>query len=285
MGQTPTLKTHYRLRLQSHFGFAKVPFNKNLRATHMFDARGQREMYMGLMLWVQVLGIALLCGPTGVGKSITIRRFLGDLDEQRFRVLHVTSIPSTTTGFLRLLNRALGLPMRQHSVDLFAQAQHHLTDRSASDGPHPLLVLDDAEGLQPDLLDILRRLTAYELDAEDRFSVIISGTEELLRTLRHPSLQPLCTRVSYANSLQGFTLEDTRNYVAFHMQRAGGPKDLITDPAATVLFHATQGRPRKLNQLALQALIQAAAEGRDQLDANFIKAVVDCHPLFNAGAS
>lgn len=285
MGQTPTMKTHHRLRLQAHFGFTRVPFNKNMRAADMFDARAQRELAQGLLLWSQVRGIALVTGPTGVGKSITIRRFLSRLDEQRFRVLHFASMPSTPTGFLRLLNRTLGLPMRQHTVDLFDQAQRHLTDRAVHDGPHPLLVLDDAEGMQPEVLDIVRRLTAYELDAEDRFSVLISGTDELLRTLRTPVLQPLCTRVSFASALQGFTLEDARNYVAFHIRRAGARDDLFSDPATTQMFHATQGHPRRLNQLALQALIQAAAAGHDTLDANFIKMVIQHHPLLSGGPS
>lgn len=285
MSRTPTLPTHHKLRLQAHFGFTRVPFNKNLRAMDMFDSREQRQLLRGLLLWSQVGGIALVVGPTGVGKSITVRRFLAELDEARFRVLHLTSVPTTPTGFLRAVNRALGLPMRLHTVDLFDQAQRNLTDRKIDEGPHPLLVLDDAEGLSVELLDLVRRLTAYALDSEDRFSVLITGTDELLRTLRDPRLQPLCSRVGYARPLRPFTLEDTRNYVMFHLTRADGPKELFSDQATTVLFHASVGTPRSINQLALQALIQAAVEGRDAIDAEFVEDVVNAHPLYPGGVS
>lgn len=285
MSRSPTVATHHKLRLQAHFGFSRVPFNKNLRALDMFDSREQRDLLRGLLLWSQIGGIALVVGATGVGKSITVRRFLADLDEARFRILHVTSIPTTPTGFLRTINRALGLPMRLHAVDLFDQAQRHLTDRNVDDGPHPLLVLDDAEGLSVDLLDRVRRLTSYALDSEDRFSILITGTDDLLRTLRDPRLQPLCSRIGYTRPLRPFTLEDTRNYIAFHVARADGPKDLFSDTAATALFHASMGTPRSINQLALQALIQAAVDGHDTLDGTFVEDVVNAHPLYPGGVS
>ena len=139
---------------------------------------------------------ALVPAAPGVGKSITIRRFVGDLDDARFRVVHVTSVPSSAVGFLRVLNRALDLPMRSHAADLFDQAQRHLAQRADDSSPHPLLIVDDAEGLSADLLDILRRLTAHGLDGEQRFSILLSGTDDLLRTLRDPVLEPLRTRFS-----------------------------------------------------------------------------------------
>lgn len=283
MSRSPTVPAHHKLRLQAHFGFSRVPFNKNLRAVDMFDSRQQRELLHALHLWSQVGGLALVTGPTGVGKSITVRRFLAELDDARFRVLHLTSVPTTPTGFLRTINRVLGLPMRTHTADLFDQAQRHLTDRAVDDGPHPLLVLDDAEGLAVELLDIARRLTAYGLDAEDRFSILITGTDDLLRTLRDPRLQPLCSRFGYARPLRPFTLEDTRNYVAFHVTRVEGRKDLFSDAAVTVLFNASMGTPRSINQLALQALIQAAVAGQDTLDAPFVEDVVNGHPLYTGG--
>lgn len=285
MSRSPTLPTHHKLRLQSHFGFTRVPFNKNMRALDMFDSRQQRELLRGLLLWSQVGGLALVVGPTGVGKSITVRRFLAELDDARFRILHLASVPTTPTGFLRTVNRALSLPMRLHAADLFEQAQQHLTNRNADDGPHPLLVLDDAEGLSVELLDVARRLTSYALDAEDRFSILITGTDDLLRTLRDPRLQPLCSRIGYARPLRPFTLEDARNYVTFHVSRAEGPKDLFSDAAAGVLFHASLGTPRSINQIALQALIQAAVEGRDTLDGPFVEDVINAHPLYAGGTS
>ena len=279
---TPTIPEPHLRRIQAHFRFSKVPFRKNMFAREMFDSRSQREILYGLLLWVVVHGIALIEGKSGVGKSITLRRFLQELDEQRFRVVHLANHVTTPMGFLRSLNRALGLPMRAHAADLFDAAQKHLVDKTEDQAPHPLLVLDDAEGMSAEVLDIVRRLTAWSLDAEDRFSVLICGTDQILRTLRQPTLEPLCSRFSYARTLQSFTMEDTRNYIIFHLQRADSRPDLFSDDAVRRVFQASQGRPRNINQVALQALVEAAVQGIDQITGDFVATVIANHPLYRS---
>lgn len=269
-----------RRRLRSHFGFSKMPFCNSMWASRMFDSSSQRELLHSLGMWTEVKGIALVTGPSGVGKSITLRRFAQQLDEDRYRVIDFSYVPTTTTGFLRSLNRKLGLPMRAHTADLFDAAQTHLATFEQEHGPHPVLVLDDAEGLQVAVVDAIRRLTSYDLDAEDRFSVLISGTDELLETLRHSDLSPLRTRVSFAQSLKPFGLEDTTNYVRFHLGRADVDPKLFTDAAIKRLFQASQGRPRSINQLAVQALIQAAVLGRDTMDGDMMATLIAAHPFY-----
>ena len=50
-------------------------------------------------------------------------------------------------------------------------------------------------------------------------------------------------------------------------------------------IHASQGRPRSINQLALQSLIQAAVEGRDQIDGDFMAGQIAAHPLSEGPAA
>jgi type II secretory pathway predicted ATPase ExeA len=278
---TPTIPDNHRRRLQSNFGFDKVPFRKNMHANEMYDSRSQRELLAGLTMWTEVRGLALSTGPSGVGKSITIRRFATGLDEARYRVVHLTYATLTAHGFLRSLNRALGLPMRGFAADLFDQAQQHLCTHADDRGPHPLLILDDAEAMGVDAFDVVRRLTAYNLDAEDRFSILVTGTDDVLRTLRHPKLEPLRNRFGFAQTLKPFGLEDARNYINFHIRRAGGKPNLLSDDASRRVFQASKGRPRAINQLCLQLLIAAAIEGMEELTGTFVQAQIAAHPLYD----
>jgi type II secretory pathway predicted ATPase ExeA len=269
-------------KLRSHFGFSKMPFNKNIWAAQMFDSSAQRELLHSLDMWIEVKGIALITGQSGVGKSITLRKFVQQLDDSRYQVIDFTYLPCTITGFLRSLNRKLGLPMRVHASDLFDAAQTHLAVFQKEHGPHPILVLDDAEGLRVQVIDAIRRLTSYDLDAEDRFSVLMSGTDEVLELLRHPDLAPLRTRVSYAQTLKPFGLEDTQNYIRFHLDRASLDPKLFSDVASKRLFQASMGCPRSINQLAMQALIQTAVLGRDTIDAELMDSVISAHPFYQS---
>ena len=271
-----------KLRFKTHFSFSRMPFAKGVQAQRMFDSSSQRELIQGLGMWLEVKGLCGVTGPAGAGKSITLRRFAQDLDQARFRVVSFSFLPTTPNGFLRSLCRALCLPMKLQSADLFDQVQAYLRCHQQDQGSHPLIVVDDCEGLPVSVLDLLRRLTSAELDSEDHFSLVLSGTDELLRKLAHPSLESLRTRLSFVETLRPFNLEDTRNYVRYHLEHAGVAPKLISDQAVQHLFLASQGRPRNINQLATQALIRAAVQGRDEIDGDFMGAVIAAHPMYQA---
>ena len=271
-------------RLRGHFGFTRAPFSKYMWAANMYDSSSQRELLAGLQMWLELKGIALVIGPSGVGKSITLRRFVKELDDARYRVLLLSCLPSTPHGFLRSLSRELGLPMRQHTADLFDQVQKRLVELGQAEGPHPVVVLDDAEGLRVSVMDVLRRLTSAHLDEQDHFSLVLAGTEELLHNLQVPQLAPLRSRVGFACQLRPYGLEDTRQYVAYQLQRASVEARVFSDQAVKHIFQASRGYPRSVNQLALQALIAAAIAGRDAIDGDFMQRVCKTHPLYQGAA-
>jgi len=283
MTDSPEPTKPQKRRLKAHFGFARMPFSKYAWASQMYDSVSQRELIAGLHMWTEIGGIAVVTGTTGVGKSITLRRFVHDLDEARTRVIHFGHLPTTVHGFLRSLNRGLGQPMRQHTADLFDQAQTHLVGYQQERGAHPLLLIDDAEGIRVSVADTLRRLTAYELNGEDRFSILMLGTEDLLGVLLHPQLASLRSRVVYAHQLRPFAFEDARNYVRYHLERAELDPKLLSDDAVRRVFQASQGSPRTINQLCTQAMIQAAVLGRDEIHGDFMAGVIQTHPLFQHG--
>ncbi len=80
--------------------------------------------------------------------------------------------------------------------------------------------------------------------------------------------------------LRPFSLEDSINYVRYHLKEAGGPADLFSDEAVRHISHATQGTPRQINQLALQALVQSTVESRDAIDGRLMRQLIDAHPLY-----
>ena len=281
---TPTIPASQQNRLRAHFGFQALPFRKNVGAHQMFDSSSQRELRLALPMWLTLKGLGLVTGPSGVGKSITLRRFVAELPKDHFALFRFGQIPTTPNGFLRALCRRLSLPPRRYGTDMFDDVRAALSRWKGEHGVHPVLIMDDAEGMRAATLDLVRRLTAADLDEADHVSILLVGTEGLLATLREPSLEPLRTRFAYVHALRPFTLEDTRNYVRYHVQHAGGVDSLITDDAVRRLFQASGGVPRVVNQLSLQALIHAVVHGVDQVDGGLMKRVLHAHPLFGQAA-
>ena len=270
-----------RLHLKSYFGFSKLPFTKYMWASKMFDAKAQQELIDGLHLWLETRGIALLYGPPGVGKSISLRRFKDDIDDRRFEVFYLFNLRITPTGFLRSLSRILTLPVLYHQADLFDAISAFLAQYEERTGKHPIIIFDDGDGMSDQLLELLKLLANFNMDSEDRFSFILSGSQRLALRIREPQNEALRQRIAFSHNLRGFTIDDARNYIHFHLERAEGPKELLADNAIQMIFHLAKGLPRVINQLAIQALIRAAVQGVDTIDENFLKQHVRNNSIFD----
>jgi general secretion pathway protein A len=270
-----------RLHLKSYFGFSRIPFTKYMWATKMFDASAQQELLDSLNLWLETRGIAFIYGPPGVGKSITLRRFKGELEERRYDLFYLFNLRITPTGFLRTLCRTLRLPVLYHQADLFDSINEFLANYEDRSGKHPIIVFDDGDGLSDRLIELLRLLSNFSMDSEDRFSVIISGSQKLALRLRQPQNEAFRQRIAYVHNLRAFTIEDARNYVRYHLERTEGPKELFTDGAVQLIFNSAKGLPRVINQIALQAIIKAAVRRVDTIDEIFLKQQVLNNSLFD----
>jgi len=270
-----------QIRLQSYFGFSKMPFTKYMWASKMFEASSQIELLHGLNFWLETRGIALLYGPAGVGKSITLRRFRDQIDQQRFDLFYLFHLRSTPIGFMRSLCRMLALPVLYHQADLFDALSAFLAQYEQRNQKHPIIVFDDADGLSDSLLELLRLLANFAMDSEDRFSFILSGSQILAARIRAPQNEPLRQRIGFSHNLRAFTVDDTRAYVHFHLQRADSPAELFTQEAIDTIFHLAKGLPRIINQIALQALIRAAIRQIQTIDQTFLKQHVLTNSLFD----
>jgi general secretion pathway protein A len=270
-----------RTRLCSYFGFTKIPFTKYIWSKKMLDASSQRELIDGLHLWLETRGIALLCGPPGAGKSISLRRFKEELDDRKYDLFYLFNLRITPIGMLRSLCRSFTLPLLYHQADLFDSISAYLDQYEQRTGKHPVIIFDDGDGLSDPLLDLLRSLGNFIMDSEDRFSFILSGSQKLALRLKQPQNEAFRQRIGFAHTLRGFTIEDARNYVHFHLERSEGPKDLFTEGAVQILFHLAKGLPRVINQIALQALIRAATRKIEKIDENFLKQQVLNNSIFD----
>lgn len=269
-----------KLAFKAHYGFSKIPFDKTVWAKNMYDSESQLELRSALEIFTEIRGFALVIGPAGSGKSITVRRFVHDLDNNRFAPIEISTSVTTINGFLRHLARKLGLTVKQHTADIFDDVQLELSTFEAGKGPHPILVIDDAEGMSPAVLDIIRKLSTTAYDSENRFSVVLSGTETLTRTLQQQQLEPLRSRFGISITLRPFGMEDTTGYINFHLKMANASPGLFTPEAVRKIFQTSKGRPRIINQLATHGLVFGAIWRDTKITGDNMACLINDHPLY-----
>lgn len=277
----PTQYEKDKHRLQSAFNFSRMPFRKGIWAKQMFESDSQAELRDGLAMWCGIRGICLVCGPNGVGKSISLRRFRHDIGEKRYEIFYLCTLSRSPLGFFRSLCRALGIPVRQYLNDMYDAVAHFLGDFEQRTRKHPILIIDDASNLGDGLLETLRRLCNFEMDREDRFSLVLAGETTLGARMKEPQNLALHQRISYAHYLRGFALEDTKRYITYHLERADGPPKLFQENAVRLIFQLSKGYPRVINQVAIHTLIQAAIRNESKISDSFIRKFVLSNPLFD----
>lgn len=176
----------------------------------MFPSNSQQELIMGLRYSIEIKGISVALGPPGIGKSITLRRFKEELSPQEYQVFYLWNTRSSPQGFLRSLCRVFQLPPSVFVADMFDALSSHLFSLEENLGKHPIIIFDDCDHLSRDVIEYLRLLMNFQMDSEERFSLILCGTDVFQTHLKeHPNMA-FRQRITYSQTLRPFTAGDTR---------------------------------------------------------------------------
>jgi general secretion pathway protein A len=133
--------------------------------------------------------------------------------------------------------------------------------------------VDEAQNLGPEALEELRLLSNLQTEKEPLLQVILVGQPGLRDRLRHPALRQLAQRVAVHYHLSPLSIQETKEYINFRLARAGG-SGIFTESAQEKLFDYTHGVPRRLNAWCDLAMVAGFAEGRQEIDGEFIETVI-----------
>jgi len=128
--------------------------------------------------------------------------------------------------------------------------------------------LDEAHDLRPDVLDILRLLTNFNMDSQLVISIILAGQMPLRELLRRDAHEAVTRRLAHVATLRLLSPEESAKYIAHRCAIAGAP-NLPFDPAAlSALYEIARGNLRATDQLAYKALQLAHDSGTSVIDSN-----------------
>jgi general secretion pathway protein A len=220
----------------------------------------------------QKLGFVVLTGEIGTGKTTLIKSLLkARADKQRLGVLYQTSFGAE--DLLELLLKEFEIKGNFHSRATRLSAFNEFLIKAYSRGEHVVLIVDEAHNLGAVALEELRLLSNIQADKEPLLQVILVGQPSLRDRLRQPSLRQLAQRVGVHFHLQPLDEEETKEYIRYRLARAGG-SGIFTPSALEKLYACTRGVPRRINAWCDLALVAAFAEGRQEIDREFLETVV-----------
>src|SRR5260370_5458172 len=113
----------------------------------------------------------------------------------------------------------------------------------------------------------MRLLTSAEMDSASPFAGILAGQPTWNRQLGMGMFAALDQRIATRFTIKPMDLAESAAYLKHHLALAGRDEPLFADDAIARLHRVASGLPRALNNAATAALIAAAADGKDLIDA------------------
>ena len=163
----------------------------------------------------------------------------------------------------REIAAACGIPPVGAYPFLVRGLQERFETCASTEGLRPVLLLDEAHELRPDVLGILRIITNFEMDSRLVLSVVLAGQPALQTMLAREDQQAVTRRLSHCATLRLLSRDETAAYVAHRSAIAGAMQPPFDAPSVDALYELSRGNMRAIDQLALKSLQAAARAGAD----------------------
>jgi type II secretory pathway predicted ATPase ExeA len=253
-------------RLCAYYGFARLPFGRELAPGALFRSAAHQEAVARLGWLVDERGLGTLTGEVGAGKTVAARAAVANLEPSRHHVVYCANPTVGGRGILALIVAALGHTPRFHRGALVPQAADALATAEAERGRRVLILIDESHLLDPEQLEDLRMLTNAELDSRSPAAMVLIGQPTLRRRLRQGAFAAIDQRIALRVHLDGMDLAETAGYLRHHLGVVGRSDPLFSDDAVAVIHQASRGLPRAINNLALQSLVATFAADKAIVD-------------------
>jgi len=260
--------------LQSHYGFARMPFGRDLAPGMLHRSAGHGEAIARIAWCIAERALGVVTGEVGSGKTVAARAATAALDASRHTTIYLGNPAIGARGLYAAVVSALGGVPRFHKAALIPQAADALAAEEAERGKRVVLIVDEAHLLAADQLEELRLLTNAEMDSHSPFACLLVGQPTLRRRIKLGTFAALDQRIALRFAMPAMTSQETSGYVAHHLKLAGRSDTLFSDDALALVHQVSRGLPRAVNNVALQSLVAAYAAKKAIVDESAARAAV-----------
>ena len=241
-----------------HFALKHYPFEHTPHADELFEAEAQSEARARVGHLLDLRGIGLLTGEAGCGKTTVCRHVVAGLHTGLYRVRYVSLSTGSVLDTYNAIASEFGLPGFAARAAAYRAIRAEVSRMVAESNLLPVLIFDEAHHLRNEILEELRLLTNYRMDAEKRLCLLLVGLTELRRRLAMSAHESLAQRIVVRCHLGGLQRQEVEAYLEHRLRLAGAKTVLFEAAAVEAVALASNGIPRQVDRIAHHALLAAA---------------------------
>ena len=258
------------------YGFKKKPFEITPDPRFLYLSENHREALAHLTYAVlERKGFTVITGEVGTGKTTLIQTLLSRLDRNT-KTAYIFNPKLGSTDFLQYICEDLGLKGQKRSKGQYLATLHNFLMSCYARNENVVLIIDEAQTLDPKLLEEVRLLTNLETPKSKLLQVILMGQPELNDTLNRPGFRQLKQRVSLRYHMQPLNKEETKQYIKKRMSIAGAfDPNIFTPKAFKEIYKYSKGIPRLINIVCDNALLTGYAADQKVIGKSIVSEVIN----------
>lgn len=257
-------------KLLSLWGLKWNPFSPELPGEALLATAKIENFAWRVEQLVQEGGFALISGESGTGKSVVLRIVAQRLAALRDVVVGALQRPqSKNADFYRELGDLFGVKLNpSNRWGGFRALRERWKTHVASCRIKPVLLIDEAQEMIPEVLNELRLLSSADFDSTALLTVVLAGDGRLLELLRHEDLIPLGTRIRTRLQTEAASREELGQLLNHALAKAGNASLMTAELRDTLVDHCA-GNYRLLMTMSAEILAHGMAQEVQQLDEQF----------------
>jgi type II secretory pathway predicted ATPase ExeA len=253
------------------YGLSRRPFSKTPDPAFLFRSRQHAEALARLAHAVEERETAAVTGEVGAGKT-TLSRALVDEFAERCRFSFVVNPALPAAQLLSAIAEGFGIRGGRRKADVWSALAEHVA-RLDEEGRFPVVIIDEAQLLPGRAaFDELRLLTNLAADDRPLVGLVLLGQPELRDRIREKGGAAFAQRIGVAYHVGPLDEEETGGYLSHRLRVAGRSEPLFEPEAVAALHHHAGGLPRRINQIAANALLEGFARDAGRIDAAVVEA-------------
>lgn len=250
---------------EQFYGLCGRPFQLTPDPDFYFESASHKKAlsYLGYGL-SQGEGFIVITGEVGAGKSTLVAHLMEKVDPDQLTVGKVVTSALDGEEMIHVVAQSFGLEVEGRDKAAALGAIEWFLQEEAREGRRCLLVVDESQNLNVEALEELRMLSNFQMGSHPLLQTLLLGQPEFRETVvSHPELEQLRQRVIASHHLEALEAKEVEAYVRHRLEMVGwdgNPE--ITDDVFAELYDATDGIPRRINQVMNRLLLLGAIEER-----------------------
>jgi general secretion pathway protein A len=254
------------------FGLNEKPFSITPDPRYLYLSPRHADALAHLLYGISESGgFIQLTGEVGTGKTTLIRSVLEQLPDKA-EVALILNPRLSPQELLQSICEELRISLPEdRSVKALVDTLNTELLRANAQDRRVVLIIDEAQTLEPPLIEQVRLLTNLETPKQKLLQIILIGQPELRDMLGRPEMRQVAQRVTGRYHLEPLSPQETASYVRHRLRVAGAQREIFKRGALRQLYKDSGGIPRLINVVADRALLAAYTQEQSEIDSRLVK--------------